>query len=182
MVNRWKEIRQLGLPRSPDSLGDERLLAALKAEFVFRGTFVQLSDKFILEGTLKPFGAKTAVLKPFEIAPVVVENGPGKLLPAMNNVARGRWSYPILSTPEGTRGPYSLHVTVEACEQAACCSPICSAPPNGSVALMPRTGRPCSARDVTACPSGECINGICDGGPLYGQACDFCPSGTCRLL
>ena len=98
----------------------------------------------------------------------------------MNNVPRGRWSYPILSTPAGARGPYSLHVTVEACEQAACCSPICGPPPNGSVALMPRTGRPCSARDVTACPSGECIGGICDGGPLYGQACEFCPSpGVC---
>jgi hypothetical protein len=85
----WETMRSLeNFRRSPDNLFHKRVLAAVKADFVFRGTFEELADKFILEGTLVPvFNGEVKSLLA-SVRPELVDTEFKKLLPKLNEFAK----------------------------------------------------------------------------------------------
>ncbi len=70
----------------------------------------------------------------------------------------GVYYYGVHSSPAGTRGPYQLHLTVEACPLAACCYLECSASP-----ILCATDADCPAGETCDSKCSELNKPECDG-------------------
>ncbi len=95
------------------------------------------------------------------------------------------WYYqPIYSAADGTHGPYQLHITVEACPEAACCFLSCVGG-NNPFAVCQNDGAcdggscepSCVLTDILDCQ--EYHHGVFLGPPVTSDVQPYCTGSTC---
>ena len=105
----------------------------------------------------------------------------------------GAYWYPVFAGLSGPFGPYQLHVTIEACPEAACCTGTTCTPgmnildcedPSGlnGIYLGPPNKSPavtnCIPNNANICPTG--FPNCCElGGLTPGTGCGTCQTGSC---